>query len=81
MDARSYWKAYVDRTGGLRAVSERLGLPYSTVTSITNGHRGIGRDLAARIVEADSELDASVLVWVRPTQTVCNDMTPGKRAA
>jgi hypothetical protein len=80
MDARSYWQAYVDRTGGVRAVSERLGLPYSTVTSITNGHRGIGRDLAARIVEADPGLDLSVLVWVRPKRAVCNDAINGEAA-
>lgn len=66
MTPRLYWQSYVDRFKGNRAVAEHLGIPYSTITSITNGHRGIGRELAGRMVAADPTLDASVLIWVRP---------------
>ena len=66
MTPRTYWQNYIDTTGGLAAVAERLGVAYSTVTGITNGWRGIGHKLAQRMVEADPSLDASVLVWVRP---------------
>jgi len=70
MNPRTYWQNYIDATGGLAAVVERLGIPYSTVVGVTNGHRGIGHKLAQRMVEADPSLDASVLVWVRPLRDV-----------
>lgn len=66
MDERRYWIKYVEQAGGVRAVAEKLDTPYSTIASITNGQRGIGRRLAARFAERDSLLDVNRLVWVRP---------------
>jgi hypothetical protein len=66
MSPRTYWKHYIDAAGGIPAVVDRLGIPYSTIAAVTNGWRGIGHKLAQRMVEADPSLDASVLVWVRP---------------
>jgi len=66
MNPRQYWQDYVDRHGGPSGAATRLGLPYSTVAAITNGTRGIGRDLARRMQRADPSIDAHVLVWVEP---------------
>lgn len=66
MDPRSYWTDYVSRLGGPKRASEHLAIPYSTIAGVCNGSRGIGRDLARRMAAADSSLDASVLLWVRP---------------
>lgn len=68
MDARNYWLEYVNRCGGLKATAEKLQSPYQTIASITNGHRGIGRELAQRFAAADPMLDATRLIWVRATQ-------------
>lgn len=68
MDARGYWNTYVDGCGGMVEVSARLQTPYSTIASICAGHRGIGRTLAQRFAKADPLLDASRLLWVRPTR-------------
>lgn len=65
MDARDYWNTYVEQQGGATAVSAKLGIPYSTIAGICNGSRGIGHDLALRMVAKDPLLDASKLVWVR----------------
>lgn len=73
MTPRLYWKTYIARFKDNRAVAERLGIPYSTITSISNGFRGIGHRLAARMVEADPTLDAKVLIWVRPVKGECVD--------
>ena len=66
MDARVYWNAYVERTGGAKAVAEKLDTPIQTIYSITNGHRGIGHKLAERFVARDPSLDRNTLIWVRP---------------
>ncbi|GAB2494109.1 hypothetical protein [Arenimonas alkanexedens] len=68
MDARTYWKAYVEKKGGPTKVAELLGIPYSTIAGVCNGSRGIGRDLAARMAAADPALDASLLLWVRAVE-------------
>ena len=69
-DPIAYWLAFVERKGGLPAVVGLTGVPYSTLACISNGHRGIGRKLAARLQAATGgELDASRLVWVTPTKT------------
>jgi hypothetical protein len=68
MDAREYWDDYVKRAGGLLAVSERLGIPYSTIACICNGSRGIGHRLAQRMVASDPGLDVDKLIWVRPNR-------------
>lgn len=68
MNPRTYWNTYVERHGGVSATAERLGLPYSTLAGICNGSRGIGRDLAIRMRQADPLLDPSVLIWIRPTK-------------
>lgn len=65
MDAKAYWNEYVDRTGGVKAVADKLGTPIQTIYSITNGHRGIGRRLAERFVARDPLLDPNKLIWVR----------------
>lgn len=72
MTPRLYWQDYVTRNGGVRAVSERLGIPYPTIASVCNGQRGIGHSLASRMVAADQSLDVTVLIWVRPTKNVAN---------
>lgn len=68
MDARTYWKAYVEKKGGPTKVAELLDIPYSTIAGVCNGSRGIGRDLAARMAAADPKLNASLLLWVRATE-------------
>lgn len=68
MDARNYWMEYVSRCGGIKATAEKLGSPYQTIASITNGHRGIGRLLAQRFADADPMLDATRLIWVRASR-------------
>jgi hypothetical protein len=68
MDARTYWQQYVDRVGGLQAAAERLDTPYSTIAGVTNGSRGIGRELARRMAAADPTLDETILVWVEPVR-------------
>lgn len=64
MSPREYWCHFVERHGGLLAVSTRLGIPYGTIANITNGNRGIGRNLAQRMADADPLLDPRVLVFV-----------------
>jgi plasmid maintenance system antidote protein VapI len=64
-DERDYWSSYVERTGGIAAVAERLETPYPTIAGICNGSRGIGRKLAIRFAAKDPMLDASRLVWVQ----------------
>lgn len=71
-NAREYWNAYVERCGGIGAVSEQLKTPYSTIAGICNGSRGIGRELARRFSEADPMLDASRLLWVTPLKGEAN---------
>lgn len=66
-EARAYFRAYIDRRGVVGS-AEHLGVAYSTLAGICNGSRGIGRGLAQRLADADPELDAGVLVWVRPTK-------------
>ena len=66
MDARQYWLDYVERNGGLVAVSEKLDIEYPTLASVSNGHRGMGKSLVERIVKSDPSLDASILVWIKP---------------
>jgi plasmid maintenance system antidote protein VapI len=68
MDARDYWNSYVADKGGAVQVSDKLGIPYSTIAGICNGSRGIGHRLAKRMADADPILDASRLVWVRATK-------------
>lgn len=70
MSPRTYWQNYIDKHGGLVAIVDRLGIPYSTIAAVSNGWRGIGHKLAQRMAEADPSLDASVLVWVRPLRDV-----------
>jgi plasmid maintenance system antidote protein VapI len=64
MDPRAYWAHYVDVNGGPARVSERLGIPFSTIAAVSNGTRGIGKDLAQRLHQADPMLDPKTLVWV-----------------
>ena len=69
MEPRDYWSNYVERHGGPTSVAARLDIPYSTIACICNGSRGIGRELARRMADADPELDASVLLWVAPAKS------------
>lgn len=78
MSARDYWNHYVGQQGGLPSVAARLSLPYSTIAGIHNGSRGIGRDLARRMAEADPMLDANKLIWVR---SIKRDADPAGEAA
>ena len=66
---RAYWDAYVAGNGGIKAVSEKLAIPYPTIAGICNGNRGIGRGLARRMSEADPMLDATRLIWVASIKT------------
>jgi hypothetical protein len=86
MTPRTYWQNYVDANGGPTGVAERLGIPYTTIASITNGWRGIGRKLALRMVKADPSLNPALLAFVAATKTAQNapgqgESAPGKRAA
>lgn len=65
MNARDYWDTYVEKQGGPAALSDKSGLPYSTIAGVCNGSRGIGRDLAEKLVAFDPLLDAGKLLWVR----------------
>jgi hypothetical protein len=69
MNARDYWNGYVEKHGGPVQTAARLRLPYSSIACICNGTRGIGRDLAKRMAEADSTLDPSILIWVTKTDS------------
>lgn len=68
MDPRAYWNSYVTLAGGPARVAERLRIPYPTIAAVTNGQRGIGRNLALRMKEADESLDPSILLWVRKSK-------------
>lgn len=70
---RAYWDAYVAENGGAKGVSDKLGIPYPTIAGICNGNRGIGRDLARRMAEADPLLDAMRLIWVEPIRDTPNE--------
>lgn len=72
MTAREKWTQYVTENGGPTGVANKLGIPYSTIAGVCNGSRGIGRQLAARMAQADDSLDASWLVWVEPTAQLQN---------
>ena len=68
MDGRQYFLEYVDTCGGRPQAANRLRIPYPTICSICNGHRGISRDMAERMAAAsNSVLDPNRLVWVRAT--------------
>jgi len=69
MSARTYWNKYVQKNGGAVAVAAKLGIPYPTIACICNGSRGIGRATAQRMVNADSSLDKSILIWVTPIES------------
>ena len=67
MDARTYFLTYVERVGGRKAAAERLSVPYVTIASVCNGHRGIGKRLAERMqIASGGDLDASRLIWIKP---------------
>lgn len=66
MTPRAYWKNYVEKHGGPTGAAQHLDIPYPTIAAVCNGRRGIGHRLAKQMIAADPELDASVLVWVRP---------------
>ena len=65
MTPREYLTEYVERNGGLGATAKRLRLPYPTLASIVNGHRGVSAKMAQRMVSADPLLDANKLIWIR----------------
>lgn len=67
-DPRTYWDAYVKRAGGLPALAEASGIPYSTLAGVSNGLRGIGRELATRLAEFDPLLDKGLLLQVEPAR-------------
>lgn len=67
MDARTYFLTFVERMGGRKAAALKLGIPYVTIASVCNGHRGIGKRLAERMhIASGGELDAARLIWVKP---------------
>lgn len=66
MTPREYWSLYVEQNGGLPAIADKTGVPYSTLAAVTNGQRGIGKALAQRLKDADPLIDATRLVWVQP---------------
>lgn len=68
LSPRDYWDAYVERCGGLPALAEASGIGYSTLAGVSNGFRGIGRDLANRLVDFDPLLDKGVLLQIEPTR-------------
>ena len=65
MTPREYLSQYVERHGGTPAAAARLDVPYPTLASILNGHRGVSPRMAKRMAEADPLLDAARLVWIR----------------
>ena len=66
MEPRTYWNRYVDQHGGVGPTAARLGVPYSTIAGVSNGSRGVGRKLAARMAAADPLLDAGRLALIGP---------------
>jgi len=68
MTPHDYLKAYIKQNGGVAATAKRLGLPYSTLASFANGHRGVSPRMARRMKDADPLLDANQLIWIRPTK-------------
>lgn len=69
MTPREYWAHYVQVHGGPSKVAVRLGIPFPTIAAVTNGTRGIGKELARRLHQADPMLDPKVLVWVTPDKS------------
>lgn len=65
MNPRTYWNAYVERVGGLPKLSCESGIPYSTLAGINNGFRGVGRELAQRLVNFDPLLDKGILLQIQ----------------
>lgn len=70
MTPREYLAEYVERQGGTPQAAARLGLPYPTLASILNGHRGVSARMAKRMAEADPLLDANRLIWIRAIKGV-----------
>lgn len=65
-DERPYLKSLIATAGGLPAAAAKWKIPYSTLASFANGHRGITPKMASRIAASEPMADASRLVWVRP---------------
>lgn len=65
-DERPYLRSLIDTVGGLPAAAQKWQIPYSTLASFANGHRGITPRMASRIALAEPMADATRLVWVRP---------------
>lgn len=68
MTPLDYLKEYIRQKGGIAKTAKFLGLPYSTLASFANGHRGISPRMARRMADADPLLDANRLIWIRPTK-------------
>lgn len=69
MNGRDYINKYVDKYGGLRATSKKLGVPYPSLAAIINGTRGIGKNMALRLEKGSrGELDPKNLVWIKQTK-------------
>ena len=68
MTPLDYLKLYIKDNQGVAATAKKLGIPYSTLASFNNGHRGISPRMAKRMAEADPLLDANRLIWIRPTK-------------
>lgn len=64
MEPRAYWNAYIERVGGLPKLAAESGIPYSTLAGINNGFRGVGRELAQRLVDFDPLLDKGLLLQI-----------------
>ena len=68
--ARDYFLRYVERKGGVNALSVDSGIPYPTLACVCNGNRGIGRHLANSLVKYDAKLDMGKLLQVTALQPV-----------
>lgn len=69
MDPRLHLQAFIDAQGGLPAAAKALNTEYQTLRGIHKGWRGVTREMAAKWAAASGGLlDASVLIWIRPTR-------------
>lgn len=70
MDPRQHLEAAVEKHGGVAPAARAWGIPYPSLRGVVSGWRGVSRKQAAKWAAlAGGELDASLLVWIRPTRT------------
>lgn len=69
MDGRQHLEAAIARHGTTADAARAWGIPYQSLRGVVSGWRGVSRAQAAKwAASANGELDASLLIWIRPTR-------------